>query len=141
MTKRVAVVCVILVLISISHAQEPTSKSTSTGVFTEAQAKRGAIAYNANCASCHGADHISTDREVSNLTGTTFQRWVGKTVAELFEVTRDTMPPREERSLDNQIYLDIVTYILRFNKIPAGNQELKPDSQLLRQITISKPPE
>ena len=79
------------------------------------------------------------DREVSNLTGNTFQRWIGKTVADLFEVTRDTMPPKDERSLDNQIYLDIVAYILRFNKIPAGSEELKPEVQRLRQITIAKP--
>jgi hypothetical protein len=66
--------------------------------------------------------------------------WVGKTVAEKFEVTRDTMPPKEERSLDDQVYLDIVTYILRFNKIPAGNQALTPDLRILKQIVISTPP-
>ena len=54
-------------------------------------------------------------------------------------MTRNTMPPKKERSLDDQTYLDIVTYILRFNNIPAGNQKLEPDLQILQQIVISVP--
>jgi mono/diheme cytochrome c family protein len=136
----VAICFALLGAAATADAQQPAPTSTSAGVFTEEQAKKGGVAYNANCAACHGSELLSTDREVSNLTGNTFQRWIGKTVADLFEVTRDTMPPKDERSLDNQIYLDIVAYILRFNKIPAGSEELKPEVQRLRQITIAKPP-
>jgi hypothetical protein len=49
------------------------------------------------------------------------------------------MPPGRRGSLDDQAYLDIVTYILRFNNIPAGKQALQPDINLLRQIVISVP--
>jgi len=132
------VASLVLFVVGSSHAQ-PAAKSTATGVFTKEQAKRGEAAYNGNCASCHGTDLVSTDREVSNLTGNAFKRWNGKTVSELFEVTRDTMPPREERSLDNQMYLDMVAYILQFNKVPSGNQELKPDIETLKQIVIAPP--
>jgi len=122
------------------HAQDSASKSTAAGVFTPEQAKRGAAAYNANCASCHGDDLRSTDREVTFLTETAFKNgWIGKTIAQKFEVTRDTMPPRAERSLDDQVYLDIVTYILQFNKVPSGQQELKPDAEILKQIVIADP--
>jgi mono/diheme cytochrome c family protein len=127
-----------LFTINLGHAQ-PLGKTTVAGVFTEAQAKRGTAAYDKNCASCHGTDLVSTDREVSNLTGNAFKRWNGKTVGELFEVTRDTMPPEEKRSLDDQVYLDIVAYILQFNKVPSGNQELKPDIESLKQIVIAPP--
>jgi mono/diheme cytochrome c family protein len=129
----------LLVFGAVAHAQ-PAAKSTAAGVFTEEQAKRGKAAYNRDCGGCHGADLVSTDREVSNLTGDAFKRWNGKTVGELFEVTRDTMPPREERSLDNQVYLDMVAYILQFNKAPSGNQELKPDIEILKQIVIAPRP-
>ena len=123
------------------QAQEAASKSTSAGVFTEAQAKQGGVAYDANCAICHGAELRSTDREVPHLTDKSFQfGWIGKTIAEQFEAVRDTMPPREVRSLDDQVYLDIVAYILWFNKMPAGNQRLEPDLQKLKQIVISAPP-
>jgi mono/diheme cytochrome c family protein len=125
----------------VAHAQEATSVSTSTGVFTDEQAKKGAAAYSANCATCHGSELRSTDREIPNLTDKSFQfSWLGKTIAEKFELVRDTMPPKEEHSLDDQVYLDIVTYILQFNKIPSGNQPLKPDLQILKQITIAAPP-
>ena len=137
-----AVACIILLCeICSTHAQDATSRSTSAGVFTVDQAKKGATAYNANCASCHGAELRSTDREVPNLSDKSFQfSWVGKTIAEKFEIVRDTMPPREEHSLDDQVYLDIVTYVLQFNKAPAGNQSLTPDLQILKQITIAAPP-
>jgi hypothetical protein len=49
------------------------------------------------------------------------------------------MPPKAEHSLSDQVYLDIVTYILKFNKVPAGDQELKPDLEILKQITIAAP--
>jgi mono/diheme cytochrome c family protein len=133
----------LLCAIGMVSAQE--SKSTSTGVFTEEQAKRGEAAYNANCASCHGAELRSADREIPHLTDKPFQfAWVGKTIAEKFELMRDTMPPKETRSpgdnIADQVYLDLVAYILRFNKIPAGKQPLELDLPTLRQIVISAPP-
>jgi mono/diheme cytochrome c family protein len=125
---------------AIGAADAQEIKSTSTGVFTEEQARRGAVAYNANCASCHGAELRSTDREIPNLSDKSFKfSWVGKTIAEKFEIVRNTMPPKEERSLEDQVYLDIVAYILQFNKIPSGHQSLKPDLQILTQIVISAP--
>jgi mono/diheme cytochrome c family protein len=136
MKLRIAVAC-LLSLIGTSGVFAQTT--TSQGVFTEEQAKRGATAYRENCAGCHGADLHSTDREVPELTGAPFKAgWVGKTIFEKFEGARE-MPPREERSLPDQMYLDIVTFILRFNKIPAGATELKPDIQVLKQIKISDP--
>ena len=128
------------ILLFLSHASYGEPATTTAGVFTKEQAARGEAAYNKDCASCHGGDLKSTDREVPNLTGGPFDSgWVGKTVAEKFEVTRDTMPPRDERSLSNQVYLDIVTYILQFNKVPAGGMELKPDMDALKKIVIAKP--
>jgi mono/diheme cytochrome c family protein len=127
----------LLSLIGVSGAL--AQSATSQGVFSEEQAKRGAVAYSANCAGCHGADLHSTDREVPELTGPPFKDgWVGKTIFEKFEAARE-MPPREERSLPDQMYLDIITFILRFNKVPVGSNELKPDVQMLKQIKIDNP--
>jgi mono/diheme cytochrome c family protein len=134
------IICFLLFVgVSGALAQE-AARSTSQGVFTEEQAKRGAVAYNANCASCHGANLRSTDREVPNLTDGSFKSgWIGKTIAEKFEAARDNMPPRDERSLPDQVYLDIVTFVLRANKAPVGTEELKPDFEILKQIKISDP--
>ncbi len=123
---------------SLLHAQD--TRPTSTGVFTEEQAKRGEAAYQRICATCHGADLHSTEAEAPDLTEGSFKfGWQGKSIAERFEIIRTTMPPRKEGSLDDQTYLDIVTYILRFNNVPSGNQALKPDINLLKQIVISVP--
>jgi mono/diheme cytochrome c family protein len=123
---------------SLLHAQE--TKSTSSGVFTEEQAKKGEAAYQRVCASCHGADLHSTEAEAPDLTDGAFKfGWQGKTVAERFETIRNTMPPGQRGSLDDQAYLDIVTYILRFNNVPAGKQALQPDINMLKQIVISVP--
>jgi cytochrome c len=125
----------------IVQGQESTAKSTSSGVFSNEQAKRGETAYNANCVTCHGSELRSTDREIPHLSDKSFKfSWIGKTIAEKYELVRDSMPPKEEHSLSDQVYLDIVTYILKFNKVPAGDQELKPDLEILKQITIAAPP-
>ena len=77
------------------------------------------------------------DPEVPDLTDGPFKfGWLGKTIAEKFTVIRDTMPLKNGRSLDDQMYLDIVVYILRFNNIPAGSQKLTPDLDRLKQIVI-----
>jgi quinoprotein glucose dehydrogenase len=133
MSRRVSLASFLLfVLMSTAHAQG--------GLYTEEQAKKGEAAYNSNCATCHGSELRSTDREVPHLSDRWFRSgWVGRTVAEKFETIRDTMPPREPHSLDDQVYLDIVAYILRFNKIPAGNQALTPDPAL-KQLVVPAPP-
>ena len=130
--------CLLWSGLTFAYAQ-PVARSTSEGVFTEEQAQRGATAYNKNCAGCHGSALRSTDREVPNLTGDLFKRWVGRTLGEEFEVMRDTMPPRDERSLPDEVYLDILVFILRANKVPVGSHELKPEPETLKQITISEP--
>jgi cytochrome c553 len=130
---------VLLVGVCFANAQQ-APRSTSSGIFTAEQAKNGERAYQARCASCHGADLRSTDPEAPDLTEGIFQfGWKGKTLAEMFEQTRSTMPLRNARSLDDQTYVDILAYILQFNGAPSGNQKLEPDPSTLQQILIEPP--
>jgi mono/diheme cytochrome c family protein len=123
----------------VAHAQQPP-RSTSSGVFTAEQAKNGERVYQAQCATCHGADLHSTEPEAPNLTDGAFKfGWQGKTIADRFEQIRSTMPPNKSRSLDDQTYVDIVAYLLQFNGLPAGNQKLQPDIGTLGQIVIEVP--
>jgi mono/diheme cytochrome c family protein len=139
MPTRAVTICLLLFCgTSLLHAQD--TKTTSSGVFTEEQAKKGEAAYQRVCASCHGADLHSTEPEAPDLTEGSFKfGWQGKTIAERFDTIRKTMPPQRAGSLDDQTYLDIVTYILRFNNVPGGNQALQPDLDRLKQIVISAP--
>jgi mono/diheme cytochrome c family protein len=136
---RAVTICLLLFCgTSLLHAQD--TKTTSSGVFTEEQAKKGEAAYQRVCASCHGADLHSTEPEAPDLTEGSFKfGWQGKTIAERFDTIRKTMPPQRAGSLDDQTYLDIVTYILRFNNVPGGNQALQPNLDRLKQIVISAP--
>jgi len=126
--------------ISVGYAQPIGARSTASGVFTVEQAKNGERAFQAKCATCHGEDLHSTDAEAPDLSEGAFKfGWQGKTIANRFEQIRNTMPLGNARSLDDQTYIDIVAYILRFNGIPSGTQKLEPDVRVLEQIVITIP--
>ena len=139
--KQIGATALVILFCSICalDAQE-APKSTASGVFTAEQAKRGSAAYDSNCVTCHGSQLRSADREVPSLSDKAFKfGWIGKPLAEKFEIIRDTMPPNDLHSLSDEVYLDILTYILQFNKIPSGSQPLKPDMELLKQIVVAAP--
>ena len=91
-----AVVSLALLLgVCVAGAQQ-AARSTSSGVFTAEHAKNGERAYQARCASCHGADLHSTEPEAPDLTDGAFKfGWQGKTIADRFEQIRSTMPAWE----------------------------------------------
>jgi cytochrome c553 len=127
-------------LLAVHFAAAQPSRSTSTGVFTAEQAKNGERAYQARCASCHGSDLHSTDPEAPDLTEGIFKfGWKEKSLADIFEQIRGTMPMGNPGSLDDQTYIDILAYILQFNGAPAGNQKLEPNLAVLRQIVVEPP--
>jgi cytochrome c len=130
----------LLLATAATQAQQAGKKSTAGGVFTAAQAKDGERAFQAKCATCHGADLHSTEPEAPDLTEGAFKfGWDGKTIANRFQVIRGTMPYGNALSLDDQTYIDIVAYILQFNGIPAGSQKLEPDVPTLEKIVIEVP--
>jgi cytochrome c553 len=141
MYKHAAICSLLLLLAPTAALAQPTGKnSTASGVFTAAQAKAGELAFQAKCATCHGADLHSTEPEAPDLTEGAFRYgWQGKTIADRFETIRSTMPYGNSRSLDDQTYIDIVAYILQFNGIPAGSEKLLPDVPALEKIVVDVP--
>ena len=124
----------------VAHAQQAGERSTSSGVFTAEQAKNGESNFQSRCAGCHGLDLHATDPEAPDLTEQGFKfGWVGKTLADRFRNIRTAMPVGAPGSLDDQTYIDIVTYILSFNGIPSGSQKLTPDLPTLEKIVIAAP--
>ena len=110
---------------SMADAQDASSPSIWSGVFTAAQARRGDDAYQASCSGCHGSNLRATDAEAVDLTGPAFRaKWNGKTLEERFETIRDTMPLGNANSLGDKTYMDILAFILQFSGFPPGNQEL-----------------
>jgi hypothetical protein len=97
-----------------------------TGVFTDAQADRGASGFTTHCEGCHG-------RELAGgmgpaLVGPGFMRnWTGLTLRELFHHVRVAMPEEAVSSVTDREKLDILAFIFRRNGFPSGNRELTTD--------------
>jgi len=125
-----------------SAAGSQEVKTVWDGVFTEAQAARGEAAYLEECASCHSRDLAGGDGSPAPpLAGDTFLEGLAESsVADLFERTRTTMPLDSPGRLSRGKYADVVAYIFKANRIPAGAEELGTDLVTLAQIGIPKRP-
>ena len=110
------------------RAGAPPSRSTLSGVYSAEQAARGREVYAGMCQSCHTpASH----------TGVAFRtNWNGRRLSELFGFVRERMPKNEPGSLSAEEYVDVLSYLLKLNQMPAGASELPPDSTALRTIRI-----
>jgi len=130
---RLAAVATVVSALPAALGAQPfvPQRSTVDGVFTAAQAKRGADVYNMLCQSCHSAE---------SHTGTPFRNnWVGKTLAELFGYISSEMPKTEPGSLSPEEYTLVLAYILRMNGMPAGRRTLTADASQLDSIRIDLP--
>jgi len=132
-----SVTLTVLAIVSLAIAQ--TSRSVGAGVYTPEQANRGKTAYTAQCVSCHGAEMRGND-ETPGLTGDAFlANWRQRSVDDLFEKARVSMPADKPGSLSRQINVDILAYILAVNKFPAGNTELGAHTEVLKEIKFQTP--
>ena len=64
------------------------------------------------------------------------REWEGRSLATLYEYTRLTMPEDNPNSMAEEEYVDIIAYLLSASGMPAGDDELAPDSQSLARIVI-----
>lgn len=114
------------------------SRNVWGGVYTAAQAQRGAALYASTCASCHG-DGLGGSDQAPALTGGGFQaNWNGQTAAALFTRIKTTMPLDNPNSLSAAKVADIEALILSRNGFPAGQAELPADPGALGAHMISQ---
>jgi mono/diheme cytochrome c family protein len=112
-------------------------RSARDGVYSDAQAGRGESLYGAQCASCHGPD-LGGTQLAPQLAGQDFiSGWTDRTVGELFDRIRLTMPEDGPGRLSDQQYVDVVAFIIKSNGFSSGDAELVPDVTNLKQITIT----
>jgi S-disulfanyl-L-cysteine oxidoreductase SoxD len=140
--KRAASVAAGLVVLvaaaSTLQAQAPAA-TTNAGIYTEAQAERGKLAYTKNCQDCHGESLEGIDMAPA-LVGSSFQsNWVGLSVGELSERIRTTMPQNNPGTLSSATTADLIALILKLNGYPAGTSELPREAQVLQMIRIAEP--
>lgn len=109
-------------------AQQNGTPSTKDGVYTRDQAERGQQVFITLCKSCHTPESHTTPAFVS--------KWEGKPLSELFRYIRDEMPKNEPGSLATEEYADVLAYILRLNRMPAGADELPADANRMKSVRV-----
>ena len=118
--------CAASVTDAAARAQE-TATSVADGVYTEAQAARGAAVYERACSGCHRAD-------LGGATGPALKEqrfareFAGKNLKALFARIATTMPRNAPASLGDNVYLDVVAHVLKENGFPAGSRELADEA-------------
>ena len=95
-------------------------KTADQGVYTSAQAARGATVFDAHCVSCH--------RDGGNapvLAGARFTKsFADATLLSVFTTIQTTMPRNAPNSLAEGEYVDVVAHLLKLNGYPDGMTEL-----------------
>jgi cytochrome c len=112
------------------------------GVYTEEQVKRGSEVYRDRCAACH-LDSLNGDSQTQTpgLVGSaSVPRWKNITVKDLYRTIETSMPQNEPGSLTAQAYVDVISFILKANGMPAGASELPTDTEKLAQIRFTAKP-
>jgi len=125
-----------------AQAAAPTAASgVWSGVYSEAQAKRGESTGNKACTSCHGADLMGGEAGPA-LVGLEFiGNWNQQSLGDLFDRIHSTMPADAPGSLSLSDTADVLARILQLNKFPSGQNDLPSDVTALGQIKIeSQPP-
>ena len=125
----------------------PAQADLATGVYTKAQADRGATVYSENCLRCHGED-LETARGGTEygipsppLAGSDFlNHWKGKSLKELFTFIQTTMPKNVSVKLTPKEYVDVLAFLLQQNGFPEGHDELTAEPERLDVIRLSEQP-
>jgi quinoprotein glucose dehydrogenase len=133
----------------VGALQDPAPKTVWSGIYTDKQAQRGEQVYKTECSYCHHDDLSGGffDNGVGRapaLAGprafdSSFaERWKDMTLAEMVAAVASTMPQQKPASLTVQAYVDVVSFLLLKNNVPAGNVELPIDVDALGQIAITQ---
>lgn len=111
-------------------------KTTLDGVYTDAQATRGSELSTKQCAVCHGDALAGTDIG-PGLQGKDFKlTWAGRSLFELFDKIKATMPANAPGDLTPAQTTDLVAFILKLNEYPAGSADLGNDKATLEGIKL-----
>jgi len=108
------------------------TRSTTEGIYSAEQAARGEKTYGMSClGGCHSA--------TAHKGGPFKETWNGQPLSELFVKIKDLMPDDNPGLLSPKEAIDVLSYILKLNGLPAGKEELGSDKATLAKIKIEMP--
>jgi hypothetical protein len=64
------------------------------------------------------------------------RKWTGRSLRDLFDLIRTTMPENAPGSLTDRAYADLVAFILEGNGFPPGSEPLEPNRDRLAAIVF-----
>lgn len=103
-------------------------------VFTQAQADQGQKDYDGQCAMCHGAELLGPNAPA--LVGTEVMHNFS-TAAGLYDYISVAMPPQAPGRLGEEVYVNILAYVLESNGAQAGETALDADRVKLAAIDLA----
>ena len=110
-----------------NKAKAPT-RTTLDGIYTATQALRGEEMYFGTCVNCHPP---------GTYAGASFKKnWNGRPLSDLYDWILNKMPKSAPGTLSPQESTQVMAYILRENKMPAGKVALPADPSVLSAIKI-----
>ena len=128
-----AVAAVAGVRLSIAGGDTSSAVTTSaaadsvwSGIYTAEQATRGEATFTSICTGCHTTATYATPAFA--------KKWNGRPVGELFTVIAETMPEDFPGTLTPAEYAQVVAYLLKLNRMPAGAEDLPADADALNKI-------
>lgn len=123
---------VLSIAAGLGSAQPGAARRTVwDGVYSEAQATRGMMAFGQSCAGCHA---LAAEGKAPLVGDSFWKSFSQKTVGDLLEYVSANMPNGAPGSLSANTYEDIVALLLKSNGFPAGTTELRPDTTAGVQI-------
>jgi mono/diheme cytochrome c family protein len=138
MTKR-NFVRIFLVALVLAPSAPALAASTWDGVYTDAQAARGAEQYKVACAMCHGPA-LEGNGEAPPLVGRFMPDWEGTNLSDLYDKIHDTMPLFAPGMLKPENASDMVAFILQANGFPSGATPLAVgDALKMVNFDVAKP--
>ena len=126
----------LLLLLTFALSALAASRSVWDGVFSNDQVSRGQTAFNSQCARCHGEALLGGESSPALVDKDFLDKWNGRPVGSLVELTRKTMPSDGPGKLSRRQCTDIAAYILSANGFPAGKSDLELDAAAQNEILI-----
>src|SRR6185503_4656331 len=118
--------------LAVALAAQTGRRTVRDGVFSAAQAERGARVFESICTNCH---------EIAEFTGSGayLEEVDGESLWETFDFVSSEMPEDDPASLRLEEYAAVLAYIFSVYGLPSGDSDLAVDQESLEAITIVGP--
>src|SRR5436305_13764745 len=124
-----------LIIGAVKHPTAAAAQGPNPRVsYTPAHAALGEAAYIQHCESCHGRS-LDDGPFAPALKGIEFrQKWVARSMDELFTLVSTKMPPARPGTLGDSTYAALLAYLFQENGTPPGPRELSVEADALKAM-------